>query len=261
VGGLLAQVSIALFGSQVDGGQLFAEFIKGGHRSVPCPCLITVDETSFGNLLQRRDINVKTQMREKSRAHTPEGFLLVVFLCFFILLLELFVHITACLRVNHLVETGKDVTTSHPFEHFTSLHQYTPFRHLANDLGPVAHPNEKAGVTRLSMTRDKVKIVMEASESCADAVLSKIATSRSQQMGTLLHALRESVLTQAHADSAHAANNFRGGDHVIAPGVHLLFPFGELFRNCFGKIILHFAISFANRPEESPFSVMSWRVR
>lgn len=161
--------------------------------------------------------------------------------------------------VHDLVEASDDVSTCDPLEHDSSLHQQATVGDLYCHFFPFTGPKEQPRITRLSMDSDEVEIVVETSKGSADVVLHQIASCRCQQVVALLHAVRESVLWQAHADSNHLCGGRACVNHMVTPAVHLLFPLGLAIGYDLGQIVAHCLRALTDRPEETPFCIVfSW---
>ena len=164
------------------------------------------------------------------------------------------------LGVNYLVEAGEDVAACDVLEHDSSLHEEAAGWDLARHFFPITSPKEQPWVAGLAMHGNKVKIVVEAGKGRADLILHQIASSRSQEVGSLPHAVGEGGLGQAHAYSGHLCSSDSGVDHVIAPRIHLLLPVGEVVRDHLWQIVADGCGPLADGPEEAPLGVEVLRV-
>jgi len=54
------------------------------------------------------------------------------------------------------METGKDITSSDPFEHLTSLHKKAALWHLGTHLFPVTGPEEQPWVAGFAVDSDEI---------------------------------------------------------------------------------------------------------
>lgn len=65
-------------------------------------------------------------------------------------------HSLGSLCVDDFMETGKDITSSDPFEHLTSLHKKAALWHLGTHLFPVTGPEEQPWVAGFAVDSDEI---------------------------------------------------------------------------------------------------------
>lgn len=166
------------------------------------------------------------------------------------------------LRVDHLVEAGKHVTTRDILKGQAGLDQQAALRNLNRLLLPVSRPHGEARVARLTVDSQEGDVVVPAGEHSTHVVLLQVAARGGQQVSTALHLLSESVSRKAHANGSHLGNLVDRTVQQISPLVHLVFPLREAVGNHLVPALLRVVLApLADLPVEAPLGVRNRRGR